>query len=344
MANPYFRKLPSFEYVSRLPDSKIGDYIELKNIFKKGRIRPDIFNELAFFEKYRILGDDRPDNVAFKLYDDSTLDWIVLLSNNIINIQTEWPLTQVSFDSYLREKYGVGLSTEEEIYAKIYDVHHYETIEIKNSQGVTILPAGKIVDEFFKPSPPDKKNLDDLFNDSEVIINDYTASGEIVYLLNNSNISTTNNYGIFVINESKTSWTYTLTRPELVSERKSVSDALEYISQDGVKRTIKIKATEDSFDFSIDLSAEKSSGGISYANYYDSFLDSTVIVTNITTPITNYEYEERLENEKRNIYVLKSRYLNVILDDIETLMEYKEGSTQYVSDTLKRADNIKLYS
>lgn len=345
MATPYFRQLPSFEYVSRLPDAKINDYIEVKNLFKKGTLRPDIFQEVSFFEKYKITGDNRPDNVAFEVYNDSSLDWVILLSNNIINIQTEWPLTQVSFDTYLKEKYGVGFNTEEEVYNNIYNgVHHWETVEIKNSQGVTILPAGKIVDEFFKLNSANEKNLDSLFYDSEIVIDIFTASGEIVYLLNNSNVSTSNNYGIFTLNEEKTSWTYTLTKPELVSERKSVSDTLEYISQDGIKRTIKVKATEDSFDYSIDLSVEKSSGGVSYANYYDSFLDSMIIETNITVPITNYEYEEKLEDAKRNIYVLKPRYLNIVLDDMEEMMTYKEGASQYVRGTLKRADNIRLYS
>jgi len=230
MANPYFRKLPSFEYVSRLPDAKISDYIEVKNLFKKGKLREDIFQELSFFEKYKIIGDDRPDNVAFEIYNDSTLDWVVLLSNNIVNIQTEWPLTQVSFDTYLREKYGVGLTTEEEVYNKIYDIHHYETAEIKNSQGVVIVPGGLEVPQ----------------------------------------------------------------------------------------------------DYSV--------------NYYDSFIESQVTLSNATTPVTNYEYEEKLENEKRNIYVLKPRYLNIVLDDMEDLMSYKEGSSQYISENLKRADNIRLYS
>jgi hypothetical protein len=148
MTSPYFRKLPSFEYVSRLPDAKISDYIEVKNIFKRGKIRPDIFENVAFFEKYKIEGNDRPDNVAFKVYQDPTLDWVILLSNNIINIQTEWPLTQQSFDEYLREKYGVGLQTEEEIYNNIYNgIHHHKTEEVKSSQGVVIVPGGLEVPE-----------------------------------------------------------------------------------------------------------------------------------------------------------------------------------------------------
>lgn len=231
MANPYFRKLPSFEYVSRIPDAKIGDYIEVKNLFKKGSLRPDIFKNVAFFEKYKIEGDDRPDNVAYKVYNDSTLDWVVLISNNIINIQTEWPLTQNSFDNYLRDKYGIGLTTEEEIYNNIYNgVHHYETIEIKNSQGVVIVPAGLQVPE------------------------DYSVS------------------------------------------------------------------------------------------FYDFFIDSHIDTGNIAVPVTNYDYEEKIENDKRNIYILKQRYLNIVLDDMIDLMTYKEGSSQYMTETLKRADNIRLYS
>ncbi len=73
-------------------------------------------------------------------------------------------------------------------------------------------------------------------------------------------------------------------------------------------------------------------------------IDSQVDTGIISVPVTNYEYEEKLENNKRNIYVLKTRYLNIILNDIKDMMEYKEGSSQYKTETLKRADDIRLYS
>ena len=97
----YFSKLPNFEYVSRLPDAKISDYIAVKNLFKRGAIPEDILDTVALFTKYQIVGDDRPDNVAFFEYGDQDLDWIVLACNNIINIQSEWPMTQEVFNDYL---------------------------------------------------------------------------------------------------------------------------------------------------------------------------------------------------------------------------------------------------
>ena len=91
MANPYFRNLPDFEYVNTTSDGRsISDYVTVKNLFKKGKLREDIATESTFFEKYTVKGNDRPDNVAFEVYGDPTLDWVVLLSNNIINVYKEW--------------------------------------------------------------------------------------------------------------------------------------------------------------------------------------------------------------------------------------------------------------
>ena len=79
--------------------------------------------------------------------------------------------------------------------------------------------------------------------------------------------------------------------------------------------------------------------------YFDSNseVEVTVLSADCTTEITNYKYEERIEDAKREIYLLKPRYLGVIKDDMELAMEYKKGSTQYISGTLKLAENIKLY-
>ena len=131
----YFRNVPDFEYVSRDADTKqISEYQKVKNLFKRGKLKNDIFNNLTYFTKYKIVGDDRPDNVAFNVYKDETLDWVVLLSNNITNIQTEWPLDHQSFYNFLIDKYG----SEEQIHA----VHHYETTEVRNTATTVIVPQG----------------------------------------------------------------------------------------------------------------------------------------------------------------------------------------------------------
>ena len=218
----YFSELPDFEYVSRLPDAKISEYIKVKNLFKRGFLREDIFQDLAFFTKYQIIGDDRPDNVAFTNYNDSTLDWLVLMANNILNVADEWPIAQSSFDEIMLDRYGS--------YDTLFNgIHHYETTEVRDSRNRIIVPSGLKVDS----------------------------------------------------------------------------------------------------DYSI--------------TFFDDNADQMKTLTPVI-PVTNYQYEEKINNEKRNIYLLKPEYIQVVRDDIEVLMTYREGSTQYMSETLKRADNIRLFS
>ena len=138
----YFRQLPNFNYVSRLNDPvSSSDYIEVKNLFKRGIVRKDFYQNFTAFTRYTIIGDDRPDNVAEKVYDDSNLDWVVLYVNNILNIRDEWPLTQASFQRFLLEKYGSV--------AGYNAAHHYETTEVKDSTGAVIIPAGMEVNSDF---------------------------------------------------------------------------------------------------------------------------------------------------------------------------------------------------
>ena len=144
----YFRKVPNVQYVSRDPKygTTLDDYVVIKNLFKRGKLRSDIFENLSYFEKYTINGDDRPDVVAAKIYNDSTLDWVVLQANNILNVFDEWPKTQRAFDRYCLEKYGN--------YDNLYGgIHHYETIEHKNTDNIIIIPEGKKVTEGFYNAP-----------------------------------------------------------------------------------------------------------------------------------------------------------------------------------------------
>ena len=224
MPNPYFSNLGDFLYVNRTRDGiNEGDYSLVKNLFKRAKLREDIYQDLAFFSKFDVLGDDRPDNVADLIYGDPTLDWVVLLSNNIVNVQSEWPLSQADINRYITDKYG----TEEKLYSGI---HHYESREVKASDGTIIIPSGA-----------------------------------------------------------------------RVSVGQSVS-------------------------------------------FFDEITDQQVIRTDVAMPITNYMHEDRLNNEKRNIFLLKPIYLNILFDDIEEIIANKKGSTHFVSRTLVTGDNIRLYS
>ena len=135
----YFRRLPNLDYPSLLNDRESNvDFVQTKNLFRRAKIREDLFANFMQFDKYQIVGDERPDNVAEKVYDRDDYDWIILMSNNIIDINNEWPLTQSQLNEFLNEKY-----TPQELVS----IHHYETLELRDNKNQLILPAGIVVDD-----------------------------------------------------------------------------------------------------------------------------------------------------------------------------------------------------
>jgi hypothetical protein len=142
----YFRELPNLEYQSFLSSRKgSDDYSLVKNIFRRVKLRDDLQNVFTIFNKYQIQEGARPDTVAEELYGSSQYDWVVLIGANIINVRNEWPLSDRDIYRYSEQLYGNDLNA----------VHHYETIEVKDSRGRLILPAGKIVDSVFTIPDPD---------------------------------------------------------------------------------------------------------------------------------------------------------------------------------------------
>ena len=137
----FFRKLPNIEYLSPLKTRESNtDFVETKNLFRRAKVREDLFSNFMQFDKYKIIGDERPDNVAEKVYGNGNLDWVVLMSNNIIDINNEWPLTQFQLNEFLNQKYRPQ---------ELVSIHHYETLELRDSKNQLILPAGLVVDENF---------------------------------------------------------------------------------------------------------------------------------------------------------------------------------------------------
>jgi len=329
MTQSYFRQVPDFEYVNRTKgNTNISSYITVKNLFKRGKIRPDIFGDLNFFTKYKIIGDDRPDNIAFKEYGDSNLDWVILLANNILNIQDEWPLPQNSLDEILLEKYGT--------YDKLYsDVHHYETVEIKNSKGGIILPGGLETPNKWRTNGNYIQAINTKINqisgtESKIAtVTMYNGIknldvGSEVYI---TNISSNVYNGRFPI-------TSVLKVGEVVIRFTYVLPSIPENKQPEILGSEEVTFT---------VEGTVGTGNAYYYEYYDNNSYHTIPVAKMTQAVTNYEYEIAKEDDKRNIFILKPEYLNVIFNDMDKIMPYKKGAAQYVNNTLKKGENINLY-
>ena len=137
----YFRELPDVEYQSFLSDAiSSQDYLRVKNLFRRNKLRDDLQNVFTLFNKYEIPEGARPDTVAEEFYGSAQLDWVVLMTAGIINVRDEWPLSNYQLYKYAENKYGIE---------NLNDINYYETKEVKDSSGRLILPAGKDVNEDF---------------------------------------------------------------------------------------------------------------------------------------------------------------------------------------------------
>ena len=144
----YFRELPNLRYPSFLPEKTSSlDYIEVKNIFRRVKLRDDLHNSFTVFDKYEIQEGARPDTVAEELYGNPEFDWIVLTVAGILNVRNQWPLNNRDLYNYCLDKYGESLNSN----------RFFETTEVKDSNDRLILPKSKVVDSNFtipKPGEP----------------------------------------------------------------------------------------------------------------------------------------------------------------------------------------------
>ena len=139
----YFRELPDILYQSPLlHKNSSADYIGIKNLFRRAKLYDYLSENVSIFNKFVIGDGDRPDTIAESLYNDSSLDYVVVLVAGITNINHEWPLQDFQVYDYALQKYGSE--------SKMFEDHHYETFEIKDDKGRQILPPDLIVDKDFK--------------------------------------------------------------------------------------------------------------------------------------------------------------------------------------------------
>ena len=210
----YFRELPNLRYPSFLREKKSSlDYIEVKNVFRRIKLRDDLQSNFTIFNKYEIEEGMRPDTVAEELYGNPEFDWIVLTVAGILNVRNQWPLNNRDLYNYCLDKYGDSLNSE----------RFFETKEVKNTDGKLILQKGKVVDSNFTIPDPNNPSAN----------------------------------------------------------------------------------------------------------------------LNPVIGISNYEYETRLNDEKRNIYVLREGYVQTFLNDIREIMTYDESS-EFIDERTIQTENTNI--
>ena len=131
----FFSLVPNISYDEKpisYPFSE-SDFVTAKNFFRRYKINDDVFSYAVIFNKYTIQDGERPDTLAKKAYGNEFYDWVILLTNNMVNAQYDWPMSNYALSKVLESEFDDPYGT----------IYRYETYEYGP------YPDGLVVDETF---------------------------------------------------------------------------------------------------------------------------------------------------------------------------------------------------
>ena len=111
----FFKAMPKISY-------KTGDKTILtKDIFRRVGLDRKKNNKLAV-NAYYIKDGETPDMLANNFYGSSKYHWILLIINDIVSVNEEWPKNQELLFTYTESKYGVGNASLDHHYRLTSDI------------------------------------------------------------------------------------------------------------------------------------------------------------------------------------------------------------------------------
>jgi len=123
----FFSKFPKMLYDI---DGK-GNLKIVTDLLRRVKIRSSVRDSLSLFDKYDVQNGETPESLAYKIYGDAEYHYIILMLNNITDRYYGWPLSDYSFEVYVKNKYTNPGA-----------VHHYEShnqVEHKQVMDLTII-------------------------------------------------------------------------------------------------------------------------------------------------------------------------------------------------------------
>jgi hypothetical protein len=291
----FFNKFPKLDY--DINNNLYSRYEMVTNIFFRLGVVKETINNISSYYVYEVQSGDTPEILAEKVYGDAGAGWIILMANYITDPQFDWPMEYDTFAKYIVNKYG-------SIEAAKTGIHHYDKVITRTDS-----LSGVVTETRFQI------NYDALTNgvlqltmpsEGDYLITEQVFVGES--LANNTF------YGEVV------AWSNTTNKITLANTRGSVSVGNiivgYYYNLLGVVSDI----LEPDVPFDYYLSLPESEG-------YEVFnIDGkTVTQTTKREAISNYDWEEKQNDARRIIKVIKAEYYPRIMSEFKNLTNTTES-------------------
>ena len=119
----YFDNFPTIPYDAE----GNGKFKDVKNLLRRVGIRAKVKANTMLYDTYDVKNGETPESIAFKLYGNAELHWVIMMINNITDRYHDWPMNGAQFLHYINEKYSDPDA-----------VHHYEIEQTSGDTSIKI--------------------------------------------------------------------------------------------------------------------------------------------------------------------------------------------------------------
>lgn len=121
----YFETLPQITDV----DTN-NNLFTLINLVTRADLTKKLRENINLYYEYSIQDGDTPEIIAHKYYGDQNRYWIIMMMNNLLDSEWDWPLSSREFNIYINDKYST-IASQQEPPMTVFEytnntIHHYE--------------------------------------------------------------------------------------------------------------------------------------------------------------------------------------------------------------------------
>lgn len=273
------------------------DYKIVPNVFAKTSFIKEALKTSSFVFKYSVKDGEKPEDIAFKLYNDPEKHWIILLANEVMDPQYDWVLSQNQFKDFINKKYcsaNLQLDTTE-TYSGNYTVgelvYQGDTLDSSSATATVVAydSTNKVLQVNFA---------------SEVLANSVNISGT-------TSAQTHSIIGITYNNDGY-EWSSNTTRHYSVTERR-------YNSYDQLVTKETYEVTANDYN-RISHTVVNRNTLTTTQNSYTLSDGTSLIINKEIGPVSYYQYEDEVNEAKRIIQLPRVEYIGVIEEQFKKLM------------------------
>ena len=274
-------------YFKNFPSISYNNTI-VTNIIARAKIDSKVRDKTLVYFPYTIQEGDRPDVIAAKYYDDANFSWLIYYANEIIDPYFEWPLMQNEFEEFIKIKYGSIVYAQEKI---VFFRNNWTSDESMITQSAySSLPA--VLKKYWRP----------IFDFKGKIITYERVKSDTVVETN---------------------------KTVQIQHNGTTPFAIDQIVKQGAYTSGIVKSVQSGFVVVDKIQGEFSAGTIT--NFAGT---ASATVTSATTinqplsdleavyfsPVTALDYEEELNAQRKEIYIIDKIYLDQIEMEMKNLL------------------------